>query len=358
VKAANDLLHLPPNTDVETTSILRKAIRANVELARLKGYCLTIPNDRMLVNAIVLKEAQASSEIENIITTQDKLYQALSVKDHNTDPATKEILNYREALWKGHSLLQRNNLLTTNAIVEIQEHLEGDSAGIRKLPGTALVNDRTGETVYVPPDNPATILSLLANLEKYLNASDETDPLIKMAIAHYQFESIHPFYDGNGRTGRILNVLYLVKTGLLDQPILCLSDYIISRKEEYYRRLQNIRDKNSWSEFIEFMLVAVETTSKATLQLIESIRSLMETQTAKAKQLLPSASYSKELLELLFVQPYTKIEFLVQNGIAERRTASKYLKQLEEIGILLSKKIWRESIYVNMELYELLKTGR
>ena len=356
--ARNDLPHLPPKKDIETTSILRRAIRANIELARLKGYCSTIPNERMLVNAIVLKEAQASSEIENIITTQDRLYQALVVKDGKTDPATKEIINYREALWHGFNILKKNNLLTTKAIAAIQERLEENAAGIRKLPGTALVNDRTGETVYVPPDNEQTIRELLANLEEYLNSTDEADPLVKMAVAHYQFESIHPFYDGNGRTGRILNVLYLVKAGLLDQPVLYLSDYIIRQKSQYYRLLQEVRDENQWINYIEFMLSAVETTSLETLQLIDSIRILMDRTTTKAKKLLPSSTYSKELLELLFVQPYTKIEFIVQNGIAERRTASKYLKQLEDIGILTSKKIWKEIIYINVDLYETLRIGR
>lgn len=358
MKARNDLPYLPPIVEVETTSILRKAIRANVELARLKGYCSTIPNDRMLVNAIILKEAQASSEIENIITTQDKLYQALTVRYSTTDTATKEIISYREALWHGYHLLKKRNLLTTGAVVEMQEYLEENSAGIRRLPGTALVNDRTGETAYIPPDNEKTIRDLMGNLEQYLNTADEVDPLIKMAIAHYQFESIHPFYDGNGRTGRIINVLYLVHTGLLDQPILYLSDYIIRHKGLYYRHLQGVRDQNSWTEYINFMLDAVERTSKETFRLIDSIRHLMDITTEKAKRLLPSSTYSKELIELLFVQPYTKIDFLVQNDIAERRTASKYLKQLEEVGILTSRRFWRETIYVNIELYELLKMGR
>ncbi len=358
MKPNNHLPHLPPDIDVETTSILRKTIKANVELARLMGYCSTIPDDQLLVNAIVLKEAQASSEIENIITTQDELYKAIIATGRKPDPATKEILDYREALWHGYHLLRRNNLLTTRVIIEIQEHLEKNSAGIRTLPGTALVNDRTGETIYIPPDDERTIRDLLANLEKYLNGSHDTDPLIRMAVAHYQFESIHPFYDGNGRTGRILNVLYLVQAGLLDQPILYLSDYIIRHKDEYYRHLQNVRDQDSWTEYIEFMLTAVETTSKETLRLIESIRQLMDTTIGKAKRELPSGSYSKELIELLFVQPYTKIDFLVQHGVAERRTASKYLRQLEEIGILASKKVWRETLYINVELYNLLQVGR
>ena len=269
MKARNNLPYLPPKVEVETTSILRKTIRANVGLARLKGYCSTIPNDRMLVNAIVLKEAQASSEIENIITTQDKLYQALTIRNNKIDTATKEIISYREALWRGYHLMKKRNLLTTSAIVEIQEYLEENSAGIRRLPGTALVNDRTGEAVYIPPDNEKTIRDLMGNLEQYLNTTDGVDPLIKMAIAHYQFESIHPFYDGNGRTGRIINVLYLVQTGLLDQPILCLSDYIIRNKGQYYRHLQDVRDQDRWAEYIEFMLEAVEITSKDIVDILQ-----------------------------------------------------------------------------------------
>lgn len=358
MKANNELPPLPPAEEIETVLLLKKATRAHIELARLNGFCQTIPNDTMLVNAIVLKEAQASSEIENIITTQDELYEALVVENASADPASKEVLNYREALWHGHQLIQQNQSISTRTIIEIQEKLEKNTAGIRRLPGTALVNERTGETVYIPPDNEHTIRSLLHNLEQYLNARDDTDRLIKMAVMHYQFESIHPFYDGNGRTGRILNVLYLVNVGLLKQPILYLSDYIIQHKDEYYRRLQSIRENGEWREFIDFMLAAVETTAKDTLELIESIKMLLEETIEKARSELPATTYSKELIELLFVQPYTKIAFLVRHGIAERRTASKYLQQLEGIGILASKRLWKEKVYINTKLFDLLRMGR
>jgi Fic family protein len=335
---------LPPKADIETKTILRKAIRANTQLARLNGYCQTIPNDTILVNSIILKEAQASSEIENIITTQDKLYQALISKNEDYDPQTKEVLNYREALWQGYGKLNQKKILTNNTILEIQKILEQNDAGIRKVPGTALVNDRTGETIYTPPDNYETLLQLLKNLEDYINRNDDLDPLIKMAIIHYQFESIHPFYDGNGRTGRIINVLYLVLQDLLKKPILYLSEYIIRNKNNYYKYLQEIRTHGRWEQFILFMLEAVEETAIETMEIIHAIRDLIDSTTEYCRLKLPSTTYSKELIESLFIQPYIKIEHLVNSGIAERRTASKYLKQLEEIKVLTSKKIWKEKI--------------
>ena len=354
----NNLPILPPKADIETKEILKKAIQANTQLARLNGYCLTIPNDTILVNSIILKEAQASSEIENIITTQDKLYQALVSKNDAYDPHTKEVLNYREALWQGFRILEKNKLLTSNTIIEIQKTLENNNAGIRKVPGTTLVNDRTDEIIYTPPDDYKRIIELLNNLEKYINTDDQIDPLIKMAVIHYQFESIHPFYDGNGRTGRIINVLYLVLQKLLNKPILYLSEYIIRNKNKYYEYLQAIRTDDKWEQYILFMLEAVEETANETMEIIIKIRNLIEKTIEYCRKNLPSTTYSKELIESIFIQPYTKIEHLVNTGIAERRTASKYLKQLEEINILTSKKIWKESIYINHELVSLLKKIR
>jgi Fic family protein len=303
---ANDLPLLPLDADIETKPVLRHAISANRELARLKGYCSLLPNETLLLNTIVLKEARASSEIENIVTTQDELYRALAADDRQMTPETKEVLNYR-------------------------------SGGIRSLPGTALRNDRTGEAVYTPPDDETVIRNLLDDLERYINEDDGVDPLIKMAVIHYQFESIHPFYDGNGRTGRILNVLYL-----------------ILHKPQYYALLQRVRTESAWVPWIEFMITAVEEISRLTMDLTQAIVSLMEQTTETARQTLPRTTYSKELIELLFVQPYVKIENLVSHGIAERRTASKYLKQLEQIGILDSYKAWKETIYINRRLMELL----
>jgi Fic family protein len=354
-RPANDLPLLPPNAEIESKAVLRRAISANRELARLKGYCSQLPNETILLNTIVLKEARASSEIENIITTHDELYHALAVDDPQTTAQTKEVLNYRSAMWKGYRLLRERGLITTGSIVAIQEELERNSAGIRKLPGTTLKNDRTGETVYTPPDEEATILSLLANLERYINEENPVDPLVKMAVVHYQFESIHPFYDGNGRTGRILNVLYLIKEGLIDSPILYLSRFIIQNKSRYYELLQNVRASKNWEQWIEFILNAVEDTAIETLQTAQAIVSLMDETIESARTTLPKTTYSKELIELLFVQPYVKIEHLVNAGLAERRTASKYLRQLEDIGILESYKAWRDTIFINKRLMELIR---
>lgn len=351
---ANDLPLLPPDADIETKSVLRHAISANRELARLKGYCSLLPNETILLNTIVLKEARASSEIENIVTTQDELYRALAADDRHMTPETKEVLDYRSAVWTGYRLLRDTGLLTSRTIVAIQQELEGNSAGIRSLPGTALRNDRTGEAVYTPPDDETVIRNLLRDLERYINEDDGVDPLIKMAVMHYQFESIHPFYDGNGRTGRILNLLYLIRCGLLNSPILYLSRYIIRHKSQYYELLQRVRTESAWVPWIEFMITAVEETSRLTMDLTQAIVSLMEQTTEMARQKLPRTTYSKELIELLYVQPYVKIENLVNHGLAERRTASKYLKQLEEIGILGSYKAWKETIYINRPLMELL----
>ena len=355
MNANNDLPFLPPNEDVESVEILRKAIKANTALAKLNGYCSTIPNENILLDTIILKEAKASSEIENIITTNDRIYQAMLKKDDKYDAATKEVLNYREATWKGYNLINENNILTTKTIVEIQETLEKNRAGIRKQPGTTLMNDTTGEIIYIPPDNEEKIRVLLKNLEEYINIDDHVEPLIKLAIIHYQFESIHPFYDGNGRTGRILNVLYLVLKGLLKSPILYLSSYIIRNKGSYYRYLQNVREESGWKEWIMFILTAIEVTALETLETVRSIKELIEESVEFCREKLPKTTYSKELIELLFVQPYTKIDFLVKNEIAERRTASKYLSQLEEIGILESQKFGKEILFINKKLYELLK---
>lgn len=353
--ANNGLPFLPPKMEYETKKVLKQAIKSNKELARLKGYCSLLPNASILLSSIILKEATASSEIENIITTQDELYKALLSKDTKIDSQTKEVLNYRSAVWVGFTEITKNNILTTNTIIKIQTELEKNDAGIRKVPGTNLMNDRRGEVIYTPPDNEQIIINLLTDLEKYINIDDEIDPLIKMAIIHYQFELIHPFYDGNGRTGRIINILFLVLKELLDSPILYLSSYIIKNKSDYYRLLQSVRTEDKWEEWILYILKAVELTSVNTLKIIEGIILLMNETIETCKTNLPKTVYSKELIELIFNQPYTKISHLVEAKIAERRTASKYLKVLEEIGILESFKLQKEMIFVNKKLYELLK---
>jgi Fic family protein len=275
-KPSNDLLLLPPTVELETISILKQLTKSAVALAELKGLVNTLPNPYILLNAVILQEAEASSEIENIITTQDKLYQALTSQNQsNTDPATKEVLRYREALLRGLKIIEKRGFLNTNCIIEMQSILEENSAGIRKLPGTTLTNTRTGEVVYTPPDNHASIVQLLKNLEDYINIDeDDISPLIKVAVQHYQFESIHPFYDGNGRTGRIMNILYLILKGRLDQPILYLSNYIINNKADYYRLLQEVRTKGLWEDWVLFILKGIETTANETKAQVYKINKL------------------------------------------------------------------------------------
>ncbi len=351
----NDLPLLPPAVDLETRPILRLAVEANRELALLKGYCATLPSARLLVNSLILQEAKSSSAIENIVTTHDAIYQALAAPGAPAEPEAKEVINYRSALWKGHEQLSRAGAITVNLMVAVQQEIVGNAAGIRTLPGTALLNEATGQVVYTPPTGREVIQCLLDNLEEYLHhGAGELDPLIAMAVAHYQFESIHPFYDGNGRTGRILNILHLVQKGLLDLPVLYLSRYIIRHRPRYYDLLQRVRTEGAWPEWVTFMLEGVRETSAATYRLVAAIHDLLEQTVETCRRELPRAMYSKELVELLFVQPYARIEHLVSAGLAERRTASKYLKQLEAIGVLSSRKVWRDTIYVNRRLYALL----
>jgi Fic family protein len=352
----NQLSPLPPIKElVESTVILKQLVKSSVALAELKGIVHILPNPEILLNAVILKEARASSEIENVITTQDNLYQALSAKGDQIDSATKEVLRYREAMLFGVDTIQKSQLLTQKTIIDIQQVLEANNAGIRKLPGTALRNSVTGNVIYTPPDQHDVINNLLKNLEQFINLDDDDIPhLIKMAIQHYQFESIHPFYDGNGRTGRIINILYLILTGLLQQPILFLSGYIIANKSDYYRLLQEVRTKSNWEEWILYMLKGVEITSKETIQHVSEINKLFEQTKEKAFQEIPKI-YSKELIELLFEHPYSKSEYLEKRLNISRITAAKYLKALEEIGILNSKKVWKETLYINTELFELLR---
>lgn len=357
-KAFNDLPLLPPKESlVETISILKQESKSAVALAELKGLTKTLPNPNILINAIILKEAQASSGIENVITTQDKLYQALYAKSAKPDVATKEVLRYREALLTGTRLVKEKGFLNTNGIIAIQKELGENNAGLRRLPGTALVNDLTNEVIYTPPDNFDTISNLMKNLEEYLNNDeDDISPLIKLAIQHYQFESIHPFYDGNGRTGRIINVLYLILKGLLNEPVLYLSSYIIQNKGNYYRLLQEVRTKNNWEDWILYMLRGIEQTALSTIEQINKINHLFSDTQKLVQNKLPRI-YSKDLIEQLFIHPYCKIEFLVENLSLNRKTSGNYLKSLENLGILVSENKGKEVIYINLKLYKLLKKG-
>ncbi len=353
-KPYNDLPLLPPKQDIETRNILRKTITAGRALAELKGLGETIPNQSMLVNSVVLQEAKASSEIENIITTDDALFRAFTAKTSRVDPSTKEVLRYREALWEGYNELKKRPILATNLFVKLVQRIKENQAGIRRTPGTTISNAVTGEIIYTPPEGEAIIRDKLKNLEDYIHGEDNIDPLIKLALIHYQFETIHPFSDGNGRTGRIINILYLVFHGLLDLPVLYLSKFVIDRENEYYRLLRQVTEKREWEPWILYMLDAVEETAAFTRKRILDIRDMMAETMEVVKETLPGRVYSKELIELLFCQPYTKGQFLVDAGIAKRKTAAEYLKDLEKTGILTGKRIGREMLYLNTRLYDLL----
>jgi Fic family protein len=353
-KPYNDLPLLPPKQDIETKNILKKTIAAGRALAELKGLGETIPNQSMLVNSVVLQEAKASSEIENIITTDDALFKAFTAKTSRVDPSTKEVLCYREALWEGYNELRKRPILATNLFVKLVQRIKENQAAIRRTPGTTISNAATGEIIYTPPEGEAVIRDKLKNLEDYIHGEDDIDPLIKLTLIHYQFETIHPFSDGNGRTGRIINILYLVFQGLLDLPVLYLSKFVIDRKSDYYRLLRRVTEKSEWEPWILYMLDAVEETATFTRKRILDIRDLMAETMEMAKETLPGRVYSKELIELLFCQPYTKGQFLVDAGIAKRKTAAEYLKDLEKTGILTGKRIGREMLYLNTRLYDLL----
>lgn len=347
---------LPPKREsVETIAILRQANKATAALAELKGIAQTIPNQAMLINAIVLQEAKDSSEIENIITSQDELYTAITINQSNISSATKEVINYRKAIFLGFDFVKNQGFLKVNDIVKVQQSLVDNDAGIRSTPGTVLKNDKTGEIVYTPPQDKQEILDLLSNfIDHYNQDASDLSPLISMAILHYQFESIHPFYDGNGRTGRILNILFLILNRLIDIPILYLSSYIIQNKSDYYKLLNHTNQTGEWEEWILFMLRAVESTSLQTINKINAIRNLLETTIAEMQRIAPKI-YRKELVELLFEQPYSKIEFVVKRLNVERKAASRYLRELEDLGILKSHKIGRETLYINRKLVEILK---
>ncbi|MBU1101931.1 MAG: Fic family protein [Bacteroidetes bacterium] len=347
---------LPPNTELESKRILKKLSEAHRYLAELKGMAATIPNESILINTLALQEAKDSSAIENIITTHDELYKAMLFEEFSVNASAKEVGNYVEALKHGFQLVRHNKYLSSNHVLEIQKILEQNDAGFRKLPGTALVNQTTGKKVYSPPQNPQLIIDLMDNLVRFINdkAVLDVDPLVKMAIIHFQFESIHPFYDGNGRTGRILNIVYLVMNDLLDLPILYLSRYIIKHKSDYYRLLQNVRDNDNWEDWILYMLTGVEETAKETIGLIRSIRQTMLDYKHRIRHDLPKI-YSQDLLNNLFRHPYTKIEFLMRDLNVSRITARRYLEQLVELGLLEKQKIWRTNFYINTPLYNLFK---
>jgi len=353
-KPYNDLPLLPPKAEIETRTVLRKAISVGRALAELKGLGATIPNQSVLVNSLILQEARSSSEIENIVTTNDSLFRAFTSDTGKIDPATKEVLRYREALWEGFTGLKKRPVLSTNLFIKLVQTIRKNQAGIRNIPGTVVSNAVTGDIIYTPPEGETVIRDKLKNLEEYIHAEDDIDPLIKLAVIHYQFESIHPFSDGNGRTGRIVNILFLVSRGLLELPVLYLSKHIIENKSDYYRLIRGVTEHQKWEPWILYMLDAVENTAIYTRDKIIGIRDLMKETFRLAREKLPERVYSKELIELLFRQPYCKIAFLVKEGIASRNIASNYLNELTKISILKKEKIGNEFVFLNIPLYELL----
>ena len=348
-KPYNELPLLPPETELETKAVLKQAIAANRVLANLRGLAARIPNQSMLIQSVVLQEARLSSEIENIVTTNDELYRAAADPDSRTDPQTKEVLRYRQALNTGFQAL-KHRPLSTNLFIEIVQEIKDIEIGIRKTTGTTLKNV-VGETVYTPPEGEHVIRDKLSNLEQFIHADDGLDPLVKMAIIHYQFEAIHPFEDGTGRTGRIINILYLVEQGLLDIPVLFLSRYIIANKSDYYEGLRKVTEEQAWEQWILFMLRALESTAQQTFEQVTRILDLMN-QAQEKVQLHAPTIYSKDLIEVIFRHPYTKIQFLVDANIAKRQTASLYLQTLSELGILRSHKQGREVYYINDALFD------
>ena len=349
----NDLPFLPPAAALETTAVLRRAITASRALAELKGAGNLIPNQSILINSIPLQEARLSSEIENIVTTQDALFRAAVEEPGRADPPTREVLRYRTALRRGYDALQTRPI-DIDLIVEVCRVLSDGRATLRDQEPILIEDVAAGAAVYTPPRGRARIVALLQNLTDFLARPGDLDPLIRMAVAHYQFEAIHPFVDGNGRTGRILNILALVQAGLLDLPVLYLSRSIIQNKGEYYRRLRAVTEARDWEGWLLFMLAAVEETAAWTTGRILAMRELFEATTERCRRELPEYMYSRELVELLFVQPYVKIKFLVDAGIAKRQTAAVYLRHLEKLGILQGERHGRETIYKHPALLGLL----
>jgi Fic family protein len=353
----NDLPALPPRVDLESRAILKACIEARAAVAELKAAGQLIPNQGVLINSIPLLEAQASSEIENIVTTADQMFLFDGVSEGEADPATKEALRYRAALWEGYQALTTRPL-STNTAVQICRAIKGVDMGIRTTPGTTLSNHQTHQVIYTPPEGEALLREKLANWEQWMHGllpgAEGIDPLIRMAAGHYQFEAIHPFTDGNGRTGRVINLLYLVEQGLLDIPVLYLSRYILRNRADYYRGLQSVTEAGAWEPWVLYMLRGVTETARWTMNKIVAVKGLLE-ETAERMRRDASQIYSRELAELVFVRPYCRITHVVDSGLAKRQTASVYLRQLSHIGILREHKIGREKIFLNPAFMDLLK---
>lgn len=348
----NDLPDLPPAVDIETKAVLKACVGARAALAALRQATALIPNPAVLINSIPLLEAQASSEIENIVTTTDALFRYAQLESLAPDPATKEALRYRTALRAGFESLSKRPL-TTRTAEEVCSTIKNVRMTVRKVPGTKLANETTGEVIYTPPEVESRLRDKLANWELFMHDSRDIDPVIRMAVAHYQFEAIHPFTDGNGRTGRILNLLMLVEQGLLDKPVLYLSHHIVKNKAAYYDGLIAVTKRDAWEPWILYMLSAVESTAEWTLAKIEAVRRLVEHTADYARKAMPK-QYSRELIDLIFVQPYCRIENVVEAEIAKRQTASTYLHQLKKVGVLQEKQVGTHKLFLNTRFLKLL----
>ncbi|MCF6235828.1 MAG: Fic family protein [Gammaproteobacteria bacterium] len=340
---------------LESVAVLKALTRAHRYLAELKGVAKSIPNEGILISTLTMQEAKDSSAIENIMTTHDELFRADIMKGEKINQSVKEVENYRQALWKSYQQIQKTGLLRVSDILQIQKDIEPNKPGIRKIPGTVIANARTKQVIYTPPQHPDEIQNLLSNLVSYINDDQlsDIDPLIKMAVIHHQFESIHPFYDGNGRTGRIINILYLINNDFLDLPVLYLSRYIVRTKSEYYRFLQSVRDHNEWQSWVLYMIKGIEQTARETITFINQIKILVLETKQKMRIELP-AIYSQELLNNLFFHPYTKVQFVMDQVGVSRITATKYLNQLSEKGFIRKHKIGRTNYFVNEPLVRLI----
>lgn len=349
----NDIPSLPPKINLETTTILRKTITASRALANLNGAIINLPNPQLFLDTIHLQEAKASSEIENIITTNDELYKSIVADKKYDSSAAKEVINYKNALWHGLKQLESRPFITTNLCIDIVQRVKENSSSIRTTPGTTLSNTK-GKVIYTPPSGEDVIRKKLSDFEKFINEDDTLDPLIKMALMHYQFEAIHPFSDGNGLTGRILLLLYLKMENLLDVPAIYLSEYIIQNKLEYYKRLRLVTEKDNWESWIMYMLEMIESTAQRGVTRLKEITTLMQKMSVEIKAALPKI-YSKELLEIIFKLPYTKRQNLIDAGFGTPKTVGNYLIALENNGFLKSVRVGKEKLYLNYRLMEILE---
>lgn len=352
-KPYNRLPILPPNIDLESTKVLRKTISASRALAQLNGAITNLPNPKLFLDTIHLQEAKASSEIENILTTNDDLYKSVIANKKFDNLASKEVISYKDALWYGLEQIKAKPFITTNLCIEIMQRIKQNTLSIRTNPGTTLSNTK-GEVIYTPPTGEEVIREKLKNLETFINKDTSLDPLIKLALLHYQFEAIHPFSDGNGRTGRVLLLLYLKIEKLLDIPAIYLSEYIIQNKSEYYKRLRQVTENEDWESWIIYILDMVEWTSKKGIKRLEDILTSIKTTSKEIKKQLPKA-YSKELIEILYKLPYTKRQHLIDAGLGTAKTVGNYLIELEEKGFLKSVRLGKEKLYLNHRLMSILE---